>query len=305
MIKALLRDKVVRDFNRSPYEIEDLLTSVVLGGCSYLSPEAALLPFLRHARSCDGARHGTTLDEALSRVTAVEYEFWPWWRTTPACARDASDDEAAEPDEQTRACQPEVLLKMTRAEAVPAWVLVEVKLYSGKSSRPDTGMGVNDQLGKYWLALRRNAEAAGAEPLAVVYLTAHPTCPCEEFEETLQELRAKTDLAADEVVPLYWLSWWRFATAVPLPQGAAPLLIDLHTLLCDHWAFQHVEMVPWPEPRHRGLGWAFTATWSWPEPRACDSAWEFRASWSWEGRSGAGGQPPSAWGRWHFTGGAR
>ena len=75
VMKALLARKLADEFVRSPYAIEDLLTSVVLGTCAYLPTHDALVGFVGMARTVDG----TTLKERLTDVKSVEAVFWHSW----------------------------------------------------------------------------------------------------------------------------------------------------------------------------------------------------------------------------------
>lgn len=275
MIQVLLKGKLEKEFVRDPFEIEDLLTSVVLGSCEYLPSDRVLLPFLSRARLCDGgARPGPALGEKLRGVEGVEYEFWPWWRVQSDEAASGSDgedghEEADEPSDGDAStsrhwCQPELALRVKDQGGRKAWLLVEVKLHMGKSSRPSLEpTRVDDQLGKYWLALKREAEADGAEALGVVYLTAHNICPFADFRETLDELEKKGRKAAEEVVPLYWLSWRHFLDAVPDPCGSLPLLRDVRRLVRDYWQLVNVEMASWPSAIPSGSPWTFSAAASW------------------------------------------
>jgi hypothetical protein len=89
-------------------------------------------------------------------------------------------------------------------------LLVEAKLWSGKSSHASKAGAVTDQLGKSWLGLCRQAAAEGSRPLGIVYLVPGVTPPLADIEETQQELNEK----GHGVAPLYWLSWRAFAGAI-------------------------------------------------------------------------------------------
>lgn len=283
MIQALLHGKLKRALHGDPFKIEDLLTSVVLGGCEYLPMQQALLPFLGRARACDGQHLGNHLSSRLGRVTSVSYEFWPWWDVEKAGQNEdekTADEELVVPreddDEIDRRCQPEVIIKFSRELAPPAWVLVEVKLRSGKSSIPDLRANVNDQLGKYWLALKRETAVANAEPLAVVFLTDHAVCPFEDFQETLQELDQKGARKPGEEVPFYWLSWRHFLESVPETDKDPALLVHIRRLLKNHWQLVNVSMEPWPPWPALQDVWGYSVNWSWPSGCPDGNSWSFR-----------------------------
>ena len=281
MLQALLHDKLTRYFTKSPYEVEDLLTSVVIGSCAYVPHDLAVLPFLGEARDANG----TKLGEVLRDVEHVAYDFWPNWssiggaRPTEPNSSDASDAEAlpdaaghdVEPELGARGAQPEILLTVTRRAQPPALVLVEAKLLSQKSSRSTETGAVNDQLGRYWLHLRDRANRQGAEAVAIVYVTAGLRRPPMDFEETQKELKLKGAPAA----PLFWLSWCHFA-AVVRQQHSAPILADVLSLLVNTWGLS-ATMGEWPEtPVLVGAHWRFPVSWRWPQVAVDCPAWQFK-----------------------------
>jgi hypothetical protein len=277
MLQALLHDKLTRYLTKSPYEVEDLLTAVVIGSCAYVPHDAAVLPFLRKARDADGK----DLGEALIDVECVVYDFWPNWSpiggeasagsNASTEALMASNGREGEPQAGGRGAQPEVLLTLTRKSKPPALILVEAKLFSGKSSFPTKEGPVNDQLGRYWLHLRERARREDGEAVAIVYVTSGLRCPRTDFEETQDELKRKNKPAA----PLFWLSWCHFTAAVR-PQAHAPILADVIRLLEERWGLATV-MREWPQPPVLpGVHWRFSLGWRWPQPPASSPAWEFK-----------------------------
>jgi hypothetical protein len=273
VLAGLLQGKLDREFWRSPAEIEDLLTSVVFGSCQYVQPGDALLRFLSEARDVHGAKLGPFIG-----VTSACYDFWPCWSD----GGDPSSDTEADrlpghgPDEQrSRRHEPDLVVKL-EGEAGPVWVLVEAKLYTGKSSRPKDGgpVSINDQLGRYWIQFKRRADAARAKPLALVYVTLGVTLPDQDFRETQDELATKDPSAAP--APLYWLSWRDFTTVVDDGFG---ILRDLRALLND-WHLVRAQMRPWPAPP-LSLSvatfpvWTFTRAWRWALPPAEHIEWRF------------------------------
>jgi len=256
VLKALLAGKLDGEMTRSPQTVEDLVTSVVLGACSYLPPRAALLPFLSEARTDDGQR----LRDHLRDVERATLTFWPEWQAfTHADGTTEGDVAGGEPD---------AIVEFLHVDGRRSMLVVEAKVLSGKSSRPSNGPTVTDQLGKYWVHLLALARGASATPLGIVHLTSSVTLPSQEFTETLTELRAKG--VAD--APLYWLSWRHFAECVP---GATdPLLLDVVTLLRDRWMLVQTRMGTWPTTVSRSEPWRFTPSWRWGSYRAA-ADWTF------------------------------
>lgn len=261
MLVGLLSGKLQRYLTRPGHEIEDFLTAVVLGSCQYVPAEDALLPFIGRAVDADGSE----LRQSLGGITEVEYDFWPRW-VKPGADGPTEDDEERDTDAPSHRAagwnEPEVVLRLRRADQSWAWILVEAKLGSGKSSYASEEGPVTDQLGKYWIDLQRRALEARAHPLAIVYLTTSASRPDADFAETQDELRAKGCSGA----PLYWLSWRTFAESVD--GDAHRILRDVCTLLRDHWSLARVEpMTSWPTPPRALTSWRFGAGWTWP-PRA-------------------------------------
>lgn len=280
MLAALLAGKLERELKRSPTDIEDLLTSVVFGACRYVPPRDALLPFLGRARNAQGAK----LAPMLAEVSRASYHFWPSWtdepRVTPSLPPDHRSRANPHPQEAVGVHnhEPELVLALARPGLPAAWVLIEAKLLSGKSSRPSPSGPVNDQLGRYWVQLQRRAEAAHAIPLAVVYVTRGVTLPEQDFQETQGELAKKQPNAAP--APLYWVSWRDFVGAVNTREA---ILHDTCLLLRERWQLVHAEMTGWPArpaslaEGHQGAGWTFTRSWRWLQAPATTIEWSYSA----------------------------
>jgi hypothetical protein len=258
MLVGLLHGKIDRHLTRPAWEIEDLLTATVLGSCRYVPHAEALLPFL--GRAVD--QHDRKLATALIDVTSVDIHgdesFWPRWAKDSAESPDAGWNE------------PELVIKMRRADGSSAWVLVEAKLLSGKSSMSSEAGAVTDQLGRYWLDMRERAMAAGADALAIVYLTTGISRPDVELTATQRELSAKGKPAA----PLYWLSWRGFVEVAG--ESEHPILRDVCRLLRDEW--QLVPIVPmgaWPARRAAQCVWTFAEGWRWPSSPRRSVSWTF------------------------------
>lgn len=243
---------------KSPFtDIEDLLTSVVFGSLKYVPVAEGLLPFLGSARTSDGV----TLSESLRGATQVEYQFWPRWD-----ASSGSDDMGA-------GSEPELVLRLFREGETFAWILVEAKLWSGKSSTATQSGPVADQLGRYWVQLRARVPT-NEVPMAVVYVTRGVVLPEQEFEETQRELASKNEPAA----PLYWLSWRHFESA--LRRSKHPLVCDVRDMLQDAWGLSMPETAwSWPDgvPNASVPAWQFDPDWSWPARTVSMNAWAFQS----------------------------
>lgn len=270
MLQALLHGKLGCELKRDAYEIEDLLTSVVVGTCAYLDPHVALLPFLGHARDVDGRAFDT------SSVTAVQYKFWPplEGRRTPQAEGATGEPEPIDAEDG----EPEVLLTLTRRDGSVGMLLLEAKLLSGKSSRPSPTGPVRDQLGKYWLQLGEAAQVVSAEPLGVVYITRGLTLPRDEFAETQAELVAK---GKQPSAKLYWLSWRAFGNAARSQAAHHQLLADVVELLETRWSLVDVKMLPWSTPPRLTAPWRYLVSWTWRPLPTSWPTWRFDA-----GRSG-------------------
>ncbi len=257
VLKALLHGKLIDEFTRSPFSIEDLLTSVAIGSCAYVSPHIALLPFLRLARTIEG----DTLANALADVVNVEMEFWPSW--------DALSGSPATGDLGVQGAEPEVVLQIQHSDGRRSVLLIEVKLHAGKSSHATDGGAVSDQLAKYWLHLVRHAARIQASALGIVYVTKALSLPTEEFDASQLELRIKGHAPGR----LYWVSWRRFTSAINAADS--PLLRDVIALMHEHWNLGEVEMAPWPAPLRPPAPWTFTSAWEW-DPSGPLPAWSFQ-----------------------------
>lgn len=250
MLEALLRNKIERWLTKekNPWQIEDLLTSVIFGSCKYMELEGwrvALSPFLGAAVLAESPG-GRNLREHLpdrDTIVAIEYDIWPSWGALQIPATEG-EPEAVSVD----GGEPDVFVRLTTRHGRKIWLLVEVKLTAGKSSGPSSNKGqVSDQLAKYWMQMKSKALEANAEPLALVYLTPGISCPFDEIEQSRNELQTKT---SEKHPPMYWLSWRRFVSEVEQtgPVGHLPsLLQDLITLLRDKWCFSYEEIGRWPD----------------------------------------------------------
>src|ERR1039458_2574240 len=111
MLQALLRGKLSRDHE----QIEDILTSNVFGLLKYSDPRITL-DFLERARLLNGER---PWDRSIfgSSGVSIDWDFWPWWAEARCIG-----------------CEPDVVLTLQGQCNVRLLVLIEAKLYAGKSS---------------------------------------------------------------------------------------------------------------------------------------------------------------------------
>lgn len=257
MIQALARGKFPKIGDRDPFDVEDLLTSVVLGAASY-DPERALLPFLREARSA--CREPVPLP-----TSPVTVEFWPrpWAAVAPEPGASAVGVDGG---------QPELMVRLDPPGERGSVLLVEVKLRSGISSSGTQDGPVSHQLAKYWMHLLRVAKAEDRHPLGVVFVTEGITFPTADVEEAAAELRAKRCPEG----AFFWVSWRRFERVVDT-QGSR-LLADVQQLLRDQWELTWVDDAwEWPRalpPSQQAA--QFAASWRWPTAAGSSSSrWSY------------------------------
>jgi len=290
MLQALLHSKLNRDLQRSPFDIEDLLTSTIFGSCYYVNFKEGLLPFLSQCfgNNCSkGLPQKQELSNILSDVVDVKYEFWPNWNSTSTDFSISNNHENCE----LKGGQPELLLKLIHNNDRESWLLIEAKLGSGKSSVPTLEGAVTDQLGKYWLLLLEKTKVKDCiKPLGILYVTKGVDFPFYEFEETQDELKNKGYPPAK----LFWVSWRHFANC----KFTEPIMRDVVYLLRERWHLYHVEMENWPKLNTDTLEWIFDPNWVWPkvEPNLFTKdmansndltvkkfdSWSFNPNWTWK-----------------------
>jgi hypothetical protein len=174
-------------------QMEDVLTSQVLGACRYLPAAAGWAPLLAAARTLDGAPLPMPRPE-----DPVVSRFWPRWR---------------HPD--GRQTEPDVVVRWPGALLV-----IEAKYRSGKSSKADPSRPeVTDQLGRQ-LVLARDHAAAEGRAFGVLYLTADVLRPTRALLESLAEVRQKRGWAPR--VHLAWASWTDLRAGLSAFEGGPP-----------------------------------------------------------------------------------
>jgi len=112
MLQALLYGKL----SQEQENLEDLLTSSVFGILEYLPPATGLIPILQLARFSDGSVDSVFFTMGLQ---ILKIEFWPTYSV------------------EAGSTEPDVVIWAQEPSGQRHIVLVEVKLWSSKSSRPD------------------------------------------------------------------------------------------------------------------------------------------------------------------------
>jgi hypothetical protein len=220
-----------------------------------------LIPFFSLARTADDRY----LEQDLLAIKGIRYVFWPRWKPVEFCAPRTPDDPDRQTEDAPPGSEPELVLEITYEDERAAWLLIEAKLYSGKSSQAGTGSSPTDQLGKYWVQLQQRTRGV-AFPLGIVYLTQHIIFPRSELEDTQRELVQKGLAPA----PLYWLSWRQFVDAVRVDEDPTGLLRDVVELMRARWRLLLPRLNPWPDPPRLPAPWSYGFAWNGmnvPEPR--------------------------------------
>jgi len=206
--------------------LEDVLTSNVFGTLRREHPSDGLARFLETAyREESGKRE--MLSRVLGDIESASYEFWPPLSET--------DCIFAEPD---------VVVITQDAGKRKSAVLVEAKLYSGKSSGPGTGLRPRDQLAREYDNLVRWAlrlHAIPAERCHLVYCTAGIGPPTEEMRQAEDEYKKKRKAE----LHVYWMTW----RVLPrLLQGSSrPLLRELAEVVKRMGLVFYEGVTPFPE----------------------------------------------------------
>ena len=187
MIHALIRHKL----SAKQENMEDILTSSVLGMMDLMDLRFLLLAFLKRAR--DAEKSPLFFDK--SEIIVANYVFWPNFKE----------------DETTRRCQPDVRIDIDFSNGPKYLLFVEAKFKSGKSSfnedQPEELYGdeslekpkTNDQLYKQWKHLQKTK---GEREPVLLYLTADTAWPKMDIEES--ESCAKKE---GKDFKCFWLSW--------------------------------------------------------------------------------------------------
>jgi len=184
LLQALLKGKLTREEEN----LEDLLTSNVLGSIKYVLPEEGLLPFLKN---CQNKKSEPLLTEGAT-ILEVNYQFWPWLKET-----------------KNRGCEPDVLIFLRLDNGQNLIILLEAKYRSGKSSEAieesesnEKTLILNDQLAVEWDNLVDLANREKATPV-LLYVTADIYFPKKEIEESCKEYKK----CRYEDMNVFWISW--------------------------------------------------------------------------------------------------
>lgn len=202
MIPALMHGKLPAELEG----MEDLLTSSVFSAVSYMPYEQGLHRVL-------SMTEGTSSKEWLpspDKNVSVSYEYWPWWTATGGVGS-----------------EPDVVISFVRHAKVVVRLLIEAKLWSGKSN--PSSSDVKDQLAREWLCLVTKCEADGSLP-AMIYLTAWKSGAILEIDESREVLqRQRPEVTAKYPLACGWLSWSHFREAFRRSDG--PIERDLCSLI--------------------------------------------------------------------------
>ena len=173
MLVAALRGKSVPDFDN----VEDCLTSIVFEHLRYLPPNIFWPELFRYSLSLQNQSLGTYFRDSSIDLLAYDHlslDFWP---------RLEGGNE------------PDLILRFTGLNTKPLLLVIEVKLWSGKS-----GVGEDDQLVRYMAAAQHLAHKEGALFAGVIYLS-----PVNSVEEVGTSWAIAKVRGLD--APLWRLQW--------------------------------------------------------------------------------------------------
>ncbi len=219
MIEALLKGKL----SRQQENMEDILTSIVLGSMKYFPPEKALMPFLSKAILASGERPFEDID-----IVSAKYKFWPQIN-----------------ENNCYACEPDAIITLLDKSKNKTIIMVEAKYQSGKSSYKDESDKPNDQLAREWSNLYRIANKYNANPY-LLYLTADFGYPFDEINESQKELIQKNENEAQ----ICWLSWRHFSLIdfndIELLSDISNILRYKYNLLFfENISINHINTILW------------------------------------------------------------
>jgi hypothetical protein len=154
----------------------------------YNSDRRPLLQFLSKATSTNGEPAFSTLPDNAE----IDFTFWPWLPDTVG------------------GCEPDLLLRIKYAGHQKYLVLIEAKLWSGKSSsaKPPSHFDnsydafVPDQLAREWRCLKALTDNERTNPV-LIYLTADTICPADDILTSQESVIS----CLGEKGKIFWLSW--------------------------------------------------------------------------------------------------
>lgn len=178
MLQALLKGKL----SREQENLEDMLTSNVLGLFRYLPAKEGGLPFLTLARLEDG--HAAYEFSGVD-VEDVTIELWP--QCYP---------------QGLGLVEPDALIEIRTRGGEEYCIFVEVKLHSQKSQH-ETGV-LMDQLAREWFAALDYVQGTKKIP-HLLFVTANSSYPIDEVQESMREFMQK--MPDHPKMRCSWLSW--------------------------------------------------------------------------------------------------
>ena len=116
MIPAFLNGKL----SREQENMEDILTSIVFGVLQYVPPSKGIFPLLNLVEQSDSTQ---TPLRGLWDDSSVDYSFW-----------ESMKELHTESGIDCEYCEPDLLLRISKSNGEKLVVLIEAKLWSGKSS---------------------------------------------------------------------------------------------------------------------------------------------------------------------------
>ncbi|MDD3876658.1 MAG: hypothetical protein PHT69_08560 [Bacteroidales bacterium] len=234
MLQAFTHNKLGRWLTKSPWQIEDLLTSVFFGTCEYAGIDGwnyVLNPVLSNACFINDNGKKTKLNTLPDDVKEIEYLFWEHFSAFEENGITTSSGE------------PEVIIIITSESNERYVILIEVKLNIGKSSiANESELIISDQLSKYYKHLQKFATEKNAIPLGVVYITPSVAYPKEEIIDSLTELKK---LGETEDAKIFWLSWRSVPVIMDKNKNDLPcILLNLRDTLVYNWGYFYEEIKP-------------------------------------------------------------
>jgi hypothetical protein len=227
MLQALLKGKL----STTQENMEDIMTSNVFGTFEHIPPHEGLLPFISLSKD--------TRDQTLNflkglEVEGIAYNFWPWWASPT-----------------TIGCEPDLVISLKTPDK-NYMILVEAKLYSGKSSSADNGNTLpTDQLAREWDNLVKKSQ--GSVPI-LIYLTAEISIPKDDIDSAIREYHTKRP---DELSPkIYWLSWRQLHNCFHSSRKPALHYLSMLASKLNLTFFCGIQDLPSSEP----ISWCFLMT---------------------------------------------
>ncbi len=248
MLQALLKGKVEQWFTKPPWDIEDLLTSVVFGSADYAGIDGwkkIVMPFIGGAVLSPSDRD--LLREKLpTEIKEVKYYFWPTFANFQHKYVEKDSSKRAVNFFNVAASEPDLIIKLTDSSGRVFLILVEVKLLSSKNcATSEKPRDITDQLAKYWLHLLEQSRKEKAIPLALVYIKPGLGYPHDEIQDSKKILGR-----VGEVSPkIYYQSWYSLPIVASeskhLPNPIPRILEDVVQLFKVKWGMYYEPPKDW------------------------------------------------------------